>query len=197
MESIERSVTDQLVMLQVANTIQAKKIEELLSRNEVQDRKLKQLESDVEALKKEKSIFSPVPFSDSLLNVSNSTVDRVGPISDLLPCTPTAIDNCQPQALTFFKAATQRQISRKEIEIKTPSGDSDVRQPPELKSPNAVIEDNILLLKSTTKAGRLAVKLARESFFGTEMMKSSTAATLPKDKIKAIKQIIYKEYNFE
>ena len=60
-----------------------------------------------------------------------------------------------------------------------------------------VIEGNIGLLRCSRKAGRLAVKLARESFFGIALMKRSTFSILPKDKLKEIKHIIFKEYKFE
>lgn len=65
-----------------------------------------------------------------------------------------------------------------------------------LKSPAGVIEDNQKLLLSTIKAGRLAVKLARESYFGEEVLKESTVSSLPKEKLKEIKARLYEVYRF-
>ena len=65
-----------------------------------------------------------------------------------------------------------------------------------LKSPADVIEDNQKLLLSTIKAGRLAVKLARESYFGEEVLKESIVSSLPKEKLKEIKARLYEVYRF-
>ena len=57
---------------------------------------------------------------------------------------------------------------------------------PELKPTADVIGNNQKLLQSTSKPGRLAVKLARESYFGEEVMKVSTVSSLPRDKGKVV-----------
>jgi len=59
-----------------------------------------------------------------------------------------------------------------------------------------VIGNNQKLLQSTSKAGRLAVKLARESYFGEEVMKVSTVSSLPREKLKEIKARLYEVYRF-
>ena len=55
------------------------------------------------------------------------------------------------------------------------------------KSAADVIGENIRLLKCTTKAGRLAVKLARDCYFGENMMRANTVSGLPKEKLQEIK----------
>ncbi len=59
-----------------------------------------------------------------------------------------------------------------------------------------MIGNNQKLLQSTSKAGRLAVKLARESYFGEEVMKVSTVSSLPREKLKEIKARLYEVYRF-
>ena len=61
----------------------------------------------------------------------------------------------------------------------------------QLKSAADVIGANSKLLLSVAKSGRLAVKLARESYFGEDVMRVSTVSGLPKDKMKGIKARLY------
>ena len=56
--------------------------------------------------------------------------------------------------------------------------------PPKLKTAADVIGNNQKLLQTTSKAGWLAVKLARESYFGEEVMKVSTVSSLPREKFR-------------
>ena len=58
-----------------------------------------------------------------------------------------------------------------------------------------VIDDNCKLLRDSAKAGRLAVKLARERYFGNVVMRVKTLSALDK-KIKAIKEKLGQVYNF-
>jgi len=67
---------------------------------------------------------------------------------------------------------------------------------PELKPAADVIGNNQKLLQSTSKAGQLAVKLARESYFGEEIMKVSTVSSLRREKLKEIKARLYEVYRF-
>ena len=67
----------------------------------------------------------------------------------------------------------------------------------QFKSAADVIGANSKLLQSVAKAGRLAVKLARESYFGEDMMCVSTVSGLPKDKLKEIKARLYEVYRFD
>ena len=53
---------------------------------------------------------------------------------------------------------------------------------PALKSAADAIDSNQKLLQSTVKAGRLAVQLARYSYFSEDVMKISTVSSLPKRK---------------
>ena len=57
------------------------------------------------------------------------------------------------------------------LNISSPKIAFDASQLPMLRPPDVVIEENIILLKSITKAGHLAVRLAKESYFGLEVMK--------------------------
>ena len=59
-----------------------------------------------------------------------------------------------------------------------------------------MIGNNQKLLQSTSKAGQLAVKLARESYFGEEIMKVSTVTSLRREKLKEIKARLYEVYRF-
>ena len=54
-----------------------------------------------------------------------------------------------------------------------------------------IIEENVMLLKSIPKAGRLAVRLAKESYFGLEVMKKNTFSTLP------IKEKLFKACQYD
>ena len=54
----------------------------------------------------------------------------------------------------------------------------------QLKSAADVIGTNNKPLQSVAKAGSLAVKLARDSYFEEDMMRASTVSGLPKDKMK-------------
>ena len=65
---------------------------------------------------------------------------------------------------------------------------------PTLMPPQDMVATNATLLQSSSKAGRLAVKLARESFFGIEEMKKHTVKTLPKIKLRALKDLLFKSY---
>ena len=67
---------------------------------------------------------------------------------------------------------------------------------PALKSAADVIDSNQKLLQSTVKAGRLAVQLARYSYFGEDAMKISTVSSLPKEKLKEVKAGLYEVYRF-
>ena len=67
----------------------------------------------------------------------------------------------------------------------------------QLKSAADVIGANSNLLQSVTKAGRLAVKLARDSYFGEDVMRVSTVSGLQKDKLKEIKARLYEVYRFD
>ena len=67
---------------------------------------------------------------------------------------------------------------------------------PALKSAADVINSNQNLLQSTVKAGRLAVQLARYSYFGEDAMKISTVSSLPKEKLKEVKARLYEVYRF-
>ena len=69
-------------------------------------------------------------------------------------------------------------------------------EPKLLKSPEEVIEDNIGLLNTSAKAGRLAVRLAKDAYFGTDMMKTNTISSLPTPQKKKIKEKVFKAYNF-
>ena len=66
----------------------------------------------------------------------------------------------------------------------------------QLKPAADVIGANSKLLLSVAKAGRLA-KLARESYFGVDVMRVSTVSGLPKDKMKEIKARLYEVYRFD
>ena len=55
------------------------------------------------------------------------------------------------------------------------------RAPSQLKSAADVIGTNSKLLEFVTKAGHLAVKLARDSYFGEDVMCTSTVSGLDKD----------------
>ena len=66
----------------------------------------------------------------------------------------------------------------------------------QLKSAADVIGANSKLLLSVAKSGRLAVKLARESYFGEDVMRVSTVSGLPKDKMKEVKARLYEVYRF-
>ena len=59
-----------------------------------------------------------------------------------------------------------------------------------------MIGNNQKLLQTTSKAGRLVVKLARESYFGEEVMKVSTVSSLPREELKEIKAQLYEVYCF-
>ena len=67
---------------------------------------------------------------------------------------------------------------------------------PALKSAADIIDSNQKLLQSTVKAGRLAVQLARYSYFGEEVMTISTVSSLPKEKLKEIKARLYEVFRF-
>ena len=67
----------------------------------------------------------------------------------------------------------------------------------QLKSAADVIGANSKLLQSVAKAGRLAVKLARDSYFGEDVMRVNTVSGLPKDKLKEIKARLYEVYRFD
>ena len=54
----------------------------------------------------------------------------------------------------------------------------------QLKSAANVIGANSKLLLSVAKAGHPAVKLARDSYFGEDVVRVSTVSVLPKDKMK-------------
>ena len=70
--------------------------------------------------------------------------------------------------------------------------------PSQLKSAGDVIGTNSKLLPSVTKAGRLSVKLARDSYFGEDVMCTSTTVSgLDKDKLKEIKARLYEVYRFD
>ena len=69
--------------------------------------------------------------------------------------------------------------------------------PSQLRSAADVIGTNSKLLQSVTKAGRLAVKLARDSYFGEDVMCTSTVSGLDKDKLKEIKARLYEVYPFD
>lgn len=57
-----------------------------------------------------------------------------------------------------------------------------------------VIGTNSKLLQSVAKVGCLAVKLARDRYFGDDVMCASTVSGLPKDKLKEIKERLYEVY---
>ena len=67
----------------------------------------------------------------------------------------------------------------------------------QLKSAIDVIGANSKLLLSVAKSGRLAVKLARESYFGENVMRVSTVSGLSKDKMKEVKARLYEVYRFD
>ena len=67
---------------------------------------------------------------------------------------------------------------------------------PAMKSAADVIDSSQKLLQSTVKAGRLAVQLARYSYFGEDVMRISTVSSLPKEKLKEIKARLYEVYRF-
>ena len=67
---------------------------------------------------------------------------------------------------------------------------------PALETAADVIANDQKLLQSTTKAGRLAVKLARDSYFGEEVFRGSTVSSLPREKLKEIKARLYEVYRF-
>ena len=59
-----------------------------------------------------------------------------------------------------------------------------------------VIAKNSQLITDRNKAGRLAVNLARESFFGNEEMRAHTLSALDNEKKKKIKEKIHDIYQF-
>ena len=59
-----------------------------------------------------------------------------------------------------------------------------------------VIAKNCQLLTDRNKAGRLAVKLARESFFGNEEIRAHTLSALDNEKMKKTKEKIRDIYQF-
>ena len=122
---------------------------------------------------------------------------------DNLECTAAAVNTSQQ--FSHLSPATdhhQRGVLQDVTNYSVQSSELQICNTParaqsQLKPAADVIGANSKLLLSVAKAGRLAVKLARESYFGVDVMRVSTVSGLPKDKMKEIKARLYEVYRFD
>ena len=122
---------------------------------------------------------------------------------DNLECTAAAVNSSQQ--FSHLSPATdhhQREVLQDVANVLVQSSELQICNTParaqsQLKPAADVIGANNKLLLSVAKAGHLAVKLARESYFGEDVMRVSTVSGLPKDKMKEIKARLYEVYRFD
>ena len=122
---------------------------------------------------------------------------------DNLECTAAAVKTSQQ--ISHLSPATdhhQREILQDVTNVLVQSSALQICNTPahaqsQLKSAADVIGASSKLLLSVAKSGPLDVKLARESYFGEDVMLVSTVSGLPKDKMKDIKARLYEVYGFD
>ena len=122
---------------------------------------------------------------------------------DNLECTAAAVNTSQQFShLSPVTDHHQREVLQDVTNVLVQSSELQICNTParaqsQLKPAAHVIGANNTLLLSVAKTGRLAVKLARESYFGEDVMCVSTVSELPKDKMKEIKARLYEVYRFD
>ena len=122
---------------------------------------------------------------------------------DNLECTAAAVNTSQQFShLSPAIDHHQREILQDVTNVSVKSTalqicNTPARAQSQLKSAADVIGANSKLVLSVAKSGCLVVKLARESYFGEDVMCVSTMSELPKDKMKEIKARLYEVYRFD
>ena len=107
---------------------------------------------------------------------------------------------CSPKALHLPSPKTKQALIHSENSSpKSIVSISCINKSQQLILPQDIIGTNINLLHSSTKAGRLAVKLARESYFGLDEieMSQNTVSSLSKSKLNAIKDQLFTVYRYD